>query len=211
MSSPEDIAIDYIARTVYFTDAHHKIVGVCSLSSRHWTPLITTSMDKPRAISLYPEKGIMVYTDWGAYPRINKASMDGTNIDSVVMNMSTPTGVTIDKSLDRIFWCDAERKSIESVKLDGTDRRMLIQGSVMHPFSIAVFESLMYVSDWKTQEVVSMNKFTGKNWTALVKESKIRPMGIGLYHPLMENTLSSPCRASSGSHSCLLNSIGERP
>lgn len=41
-----------------------------------------------------------------------------------------PTGLTIDFTENRVFWCDQKRGVIESAGLDGSDRRVLSENQV---------------------------------------------------------------------------------
>lgn len=41
-----------------------------------------------------------------------------------------PTGLTIDFTEDRLFWCDQKRGVIESAGLDGSDRRVVSENQV---------------------------------------------------------------------------------
>ena len=67
MEMPEDLAIDYLGRNVYFTESARKIIGVCSIYRKHCIVVIKEKVDKPRGIAVYPEKGVLFYTDWGEY------------------------------------------------------------------------------------------------------------------------------------------------
>lgn len=67
----------------------------------------------------------MFWSDWGKRPLIARSKMDGTNaVDFVNTNIHWPNGVAIDYSTERLYWADAKLMSLESIKLDGTDRRV---------------------------------------------------------------------------------------
>ena len=110
----------------------------------------------------------------------------------------------VDQETDRVYWADSKLDVIETVKIDGSDRRAILTTRTIHPFSLAVFEDTLYWSDWETREVVSCNKYTGKDYRVLIKEAGIRPMGIAVAHPVsMEAGLEAPCSAADCSHVCL--------
>jgi len=200
---PEDIAVDEISRNIYFTDAIKKHVAVCKMDGTACT-VLAKEMDMPRAISLHILRKIVVFSDWGINPAIIIMGMDGSNKKNLVdKDIRWPNGVAVDLVLDRIFWSDAKKNSIESIKLDGTDRRLILDHKEMHPFSLAVFEDTLYWSDWQHQEIRSCNKFTGKDEKILIKEAGFRPMGVSIYHPSQYQTVPNPCRNSHCSHLCL--------
>lgn len=67
----------------------------------------------------------MFWTDWGEKPEIAKANMDGSEDLSLVSNnIGWPNGLAIDFPNERLYWTDAKQYTIESVKLDGTNRRV---------------------------------------------------------------------------------------
>lgn len=45
-------------------------------------------------------------------------------------NLVSPTGLTIDFTEDRVFWCDQRKGTIETAALDGSDRRVLSKNQV---------------------------------------------------------------------------------
>lgn len=209
---PEDVSIDYIGRNVYFTDSQAKIIGVVSMDTKFWTTIISQNVDKPRGIAVFPERGFLFYADWGTQPGIMRAGMDGANLQRIVKmpEGDWPNGVAIDSVLDRVFWSEAKRHTLESARIDGSDRKIISMGNVGHPFSIALFEDTIFWSDWETKSIKSANKFTGKNETVLLKEGHLFPMGITIYHPILERiSIANPCAGLSFcSHMCLLKAWG---
>lgn len=208
---PEDIAVDFLARNVYLTDSGRKHVAVCHISGYHCTILIKTGVDQPRAIALHHAKGLLFYSDWGRVPQITKAGMDGSAVTPIIStDIKWPNGVTVDITMDRVFWSDAHFDRIESAKLDGSDRQRVQERHIKHPFSLAVFEDSIYWSDWEERNIQACNKFNGKSHRYIIKESGLTPMGIHLSHNLVEKIQPNPCIPKQCSHLCLLAPGGER-
>jgi len=69
----------------------------------------------------------MYWCDWSSNPHIAVAGMDGKNISIFVSeNMKAPRSLTIDYQTNRLYWVDFKLRKIESIRLDGTDRRVNI-------------------------------------------------------------------------------------
>merc|ERR1719347_2209924 len=204
LDMPEDLAVDEINRNIYFTDSVRKHLAVCAISGSGCSILVPF-IEQPRAVAIHYKKRMVLYTDWGSKPAIVQVNMDGSGKKALVNDdLVWPNGLAIDLVLDRIYWSDAKKDVIESVRMDGSDRRVILDMVAKHPFSMAVFEDSLYWSDWEMQEIVSCNKFNGKNFKTLVKEAGIRPMGITLAHPLLiQSGPPSPCVDSACSHVCL--------
>lgn len=58
---------------------------------------------------------------------IVKADMDGTNSKPfVTSDIGYSSGITVDHGTDRVYWVDTKLFKIESIRLDGTDRRVSV-------------------------------------------------------------------------------------
>ena len=203
---PENMAVDEINRNIYFTDSGRKHLAVCTISGAGCSVLVPL-IEQTRAVAIHFKKRLVLYTDWGSKPAIVQVNMNGSDKkDLIRKDIIWPNGLAIDHVLDSIYWSDAKKGTVESARMDGSGRRIIIEMVGMRPFSMAVFEDSLYWSDWNSQEIVSCNKFNGKNLKTLVKEAGIRPMGITIAHPLLSHSgPPSPCKNSPCSHVCLPN------
>ena len=67
----------------------------------------------------------MYWSDWGKAAHISKAGMDGKdNIPFITENIHWPNGIAIDYPNERLYWVEAKLKIIESIDLNGSDRRV---------------------------------------------------------------------------------------
>lgn len=67
----------------------------------------------------------MYWSDWEKPAKIAVSYMDGSNDQSFVSNdLHWPNGLAIDFPNERLYWTDAKKMTIESIRLDGTDRRV---------------------------------------------------------------------------------------
>lgn len=73
----------------------------------------------------------MFWTDIGSQPLVESASLEGKDrVVIVSTNLASPSGLTIDFTEDRLFWCDQRRGLVETAALDGSDRRILLENHV---------------------------------------------------------------------------------
>lgn len=73
----------------------------------------------------------LFWTDIGAQPAVESASLEGKDRAVIVStNLLTPSGLTIDFTEDRLFWCDQRRGMVETAALDGSDRQVLLENQV---------------------------------------------------------------------------------
>ncbi|XP_014204223.1 vitellogenin receptor [Copidosoma floridanum] len=209
LGCPEDIAVDWITGNIYFTDSMYKHIGVCSNDGTYCTVIITEATEKPRGIALMPSNGSLFWSDWGDKPHISVGHMDGSSREFLITEkIGWPNGLTIDYPGKRLYWVDAKLKVIESVSLDGHDRRTVLQDMAKHPYSIAIFENRLYWTDWSTNSIHSCNKFTGKDFNTLFQKNETL-YGIHIYHSTLKAKLENPCANSSCSQLCLLGSGGK--
>lgn len=73
----------------------------------------------------------LFWTDTGAQPVVESASLEGRERAVIARtNLVSPTGLTLDFTEDRVFWCDQGKGTIETAALDGSDRRVLSENQV---------------------------------------------------------------------------------
>lgn len=69
----------------------------------------------------------MYWTEWGKNSCILKAGMDGRNSSVLIdQDLEWPNSLSIDYASNRLYWIDSKLKLIESMRLDGTDRRVCL-------------------------------------------------------------------------------------
>ncbi|GBM25260.1 Low-density lipoprotein receptor-related protein 4 [Araneus ventricosus] len=183
----EDVAVDYVAKNLYLTDSYLKQILVCKMDGSMCLAIHKTRVDKPRGIALDPSKGLLYWTDWGNHTAgIYRSGMDGSNrVTLVSENIVWPNRVAIDHATNRLYWCDANTQTIEFITLDSHVRKVVIKDEQSHPYSLAVFEDLVYWSDWRSLTVKSTNKFTGHIIHVMIKSQDRQIMGVNIYHPVL--------------------------
>ena len=128
----------------------------------------------------------MFWTDWGEHAKIEKCGMNGdpkTREALITENIMWPNALTIDYTIDRIWWADAKLHTIESSDLEGRRRQIILRQDINHPFALTLFHNFMYWTDWEHHRgsINRANKFNGRDRFVL-QESLYSPMGIHVYH-----------------------------
>ncbi|XP_031575519.1 low-density lipoprotein receptor-like isoform X2 [Actinia tenebrosa] len=213
VSVPDAIAVDWIGRKMYWTDGTLNFIEVAELDGSNRMVLYSEGLDDPRAIAVDPFRKYVYWSDWGYNARIERASMDGAASSRQVLvntNIGWVNGLTIDYNIDRVFWVDAKVKTIESMSLDGSDRRLVARIPSQHPFAVTVFGDYLYYTDWtrRARSIRKVNKFTGGE-KKIVINLLWAHMDIKAVHPTRQPNGSNPCAPNNGgcSHLCLLSSV----
>nr|XP_008542521.1 PREDICTED: low-density lipoprotein receptor-related protein 2 isoform X3 [Equus przewalskii] len=160
IAQPDGLAVDWVGRHIYWSDAKSQRIEVAKLDGRYRKWLISTQLDQPAAVVVNPKLGLMYWTDWGKEPKIESAWMDGQHrIILVKEDLGWPTGLSIDYlNNDQIYWSDFKENVIETMKHDGTDRRTVVNAAV-NPYSLDIFEGELYWISKDKGEVWKQDKF----------------------------------------------------
>nr|XP_032807603.1 low-density lipoprotein receptor-related protein 2-like isoform X3 [Petromyzon marinus] len=212
LGDAEGLAVDWVARKLYWVDAESNCVSVAELDGRFRTRLIagcvdaTHCLESPRALTLHPRFGLLFWTDWGHRAYVGRAGMDGARPQALVSSkLEWPNALTLDYTTDRLYWADAHLGCIESVDLDGSNRRVVLSGALPHVFALSLFEDWLYWTDWNTRSVERAHKHTGAGRVRLANTTH-RPFDVRVLHPYRQPSVPNPCGNNNGgcSHLCLL-------
>ncbi|RXM28322.1 Low-density lipoprotein receptor-related protein 1B [Acipenser ruthenus] len=145
----EGIAVDWIAGNIYWTDHGFNLIEVARLNGSFRSVVLSDGLDQPRAIAVHPEKGYMFWTEWGQTPCIGRARLDGSEqVIFISSGIAWPNGISIDYEENTLYWCDARTDKIERINLEsGESREIVLSGSNVDMFSVAVFGVYIYWSD----------------------------------------------------------------
>ncbi|XP_076116037.1 low-density lipoprotein receptor-related protein 6-like isoform X1 [Mytilus galloprovincialis] len=209
--SPDGLAVDWLGRKIYWTDSETKRIEVANLDGSYRKVLYWNDLDQPRAIALDPLNGYMYWTDWGETPKIERAGMDGTHAHRSVIikeNIHWPNGLTLDYEDSQIYWADAKNAFIHSCKFDGSDRRVVVEGELPHPFALTLYDRTLYWTDWKDRSINSCDKITGSNRRVILRDI-YSPMDIHSFSARRQpkDTNENACDKHNGgcSHLCLMS------
>jgi len=130
----------------------------------------------------------------------------------ITTNIRYPTGLSIDyNNAHRVYFVDTKLSKIESMKPNGQDRTVILQGdNLRHPISLDVFESSFYWVTRDSGDLIRQDKF-GRGVPVLVDRNLVNPTSIVVAHEYKYNiSVNNPCKKSTCSHLCLIIPNGIR-
>ncbi|XP_057176293.1 very low-density lipoprotein receptor isoform X3 [Triplophysa rosa] len=205
----ESLAVDWVARNLYWADSVNgqiNAVGLDGNGTRTTDRVVILDRDlgQIRSLALMPQKGLMFWSETGDEAQIECAGMDGSERRVLVSrSLRWPVSLTVDSLHNRIYWTDEKLKCIGSADLDGEDIKLLQLMETPSPFSVSVFNDMMYWSDTKRGTIQRAHKTSGKNHQVLLKRPG-QPFGLKVTHPLLQAIVSNPCVSKRCSHLCVL-------
>lgn len=203
LSSPEDVAIDWLSRNMYWTDSGLDVIEVSRLDGTNRKTLINSDLENPRAVQTDPIHGYLFWTDWNRQaPKIERSYLDGTNRQIIVKeNLGLPNGLVIDSVVQRLCWADAGTKHIECASYDGRIRRIIF-AKALYPFDLAYAQNVFYWTDWQTKNLQNVNEFSDN-----VTEPILLPPGS---HGKLYGLTTVPSQCPRGANACSVNNGGCR-
>lgn len=207
LEKPDGIAIDWYTDKIYWTDGEMMRIEVISLEMRYRKVLFWSELDQPRAIALVPHKQLMIWTDWGDSPCIERASMDGaqnTRVTLVNDDIYWPNGITVDLEHELIYWVDGKLLFIDVMNLDGSNRKRVVK-NLEYPQSITFSNNKLYWTDWKLTEILSYD--ITSNLTFMSIKPPDVPIAVRAWDSNVQPYGYNPCQNNNGncSHLCLLS------
>ncbi|KAL7294867.1 hypothetical protein TKK_0011791 [Trichogramma kaykai] len=198
----EGLAVDWAAKNLYYIDSRKGTLNVLSTRNVTYRRTLLKNLKRPRAIVIHPNHGYIFFSEWDRPANISRAHADGSNL-VVFKNLTLgwPNGLAIDFTKDRLYWCDALLDHVQHSNLDGTDVRNVNSRLIRHPFSIAIHEEWMYITDWRIDAIIRMHKETGEQETILVREPATnRLYGVKVF--------SRDVQSPNNEHPCAINNGG---
>lgn len=209
IEKPEGLAIDWYTDKIYWTDGETNRIEVASLNGKHQKVLFWTDLDQPRAIAVVPSERLVIWTDWGENPKIERASMDGDPITRMILvndRIFWPNGLTVDLENKLIYWVDGNLLILDVMNLDGSNRRNVVKNlqHLTYPYSVTYFNGMLFWSDWNSGSVNSYNINTTE--TKEVVDTADVPITVHVWDPSLQPSGYNPCQINNGncSHLCLL-------
>jgi low density lipoprotein receptor-related protein 5/6 len=207
IEKPEGLAIDWYTDKIYWTDGETNRIEVASINGKHQKVLFWTDLDQPRAIAVIPSERLVVWTDWGENPKIERASMDGNPVSRMILvndRIFWPNGLTIDLDNKLIYWVDGSLQFLDVMNLDGSNRKTIVK-NLLYPYSVTYHKRNLFWSDWHTGSINYYN-LDGKEVKEIIDIPEV-PITVHVWDPSLQPLGNNPCLQNNGgcSHLCLLS------
>ena len=130
-------------------------------------------------IALDVEAGRMYWTDTYR-SKIQRANLDGSNIEDVVTGLPEPRGIALDTAGEKMYWTDTYRSKIQRANLDGSNVEDIITVGLNSPYGIALDSAAgkIYWTNYG-EDLIQRANLDGSNVEDIVRGLHI-PMGIAL-------------------------------
>lgn len=160
----EGLALDWVSNNLYYIDSRKGTLNVISVTNNTYRRTLLKNLKRPRAIVVHPNRGYVFFSEWDRPANISRAHLDGTNV--MVFRgvlLGWPNGLSIDYTSDKLYWCDALLDHIQFANLDGTDVKTISSPRIKHPFSLVIHGDWLYVTDWRLDAILRMQKTNGSD------------------------------------------------
>lgn len=167
----EGLAVDWVSKNLYYIDSRKGTLNVLSTRNVTYRRTLLHDLKRPRAIVVHPNRGYIFFSEWDRPANISRAYSDGSNIVTFKnFTLGWPNGLAIDYGTDRLYWCDALLDHVQHSNLDGGDVKTISSRLLKHPFSIVIHNEFMYITDWRLDAIMKLNKLGGGKEEILIKE-----------------------------------------
>nr|XP_054765304.1 low-density lipoprotein receptor-related protein 4-like [Lytechinus pictus] len=165
---PAGLAIDTVNDRIYWTDYELDEVGSSTLDGTDRTVLVDSGLTRPEGITVSTRNNLLFWVDRGdknnprKIERVNTAGSQRVTI--VSSGLEDPTAVSLNHDEDRLYWADFGRGRVESVTINGNDRRehvTMVQGfSFIKPYGLALLgrEDKIFYSDNTKSVILEIDK-----------------------------------------------------
>lgn len=120
------------------------------------------------------------WTDSGT-GKIQRANLDGSNIEDLITGLSEPSGIALDQTSNKMYWTEAGTGKIQRANLDGNDIEDLITAGLSEPRGIALdtANGKMYWTNYGIDKIQRAN-LDGTDIEDLITTGIDEPYGISL-------------------------------
>ncbi|GCB68489.1 hypothetical protein scyTo_0008237 [Scyliorhinus torazame] len=131
---------------------------------------------------------------------IETAGMDGSGREvAVVLDSVKPIGLTLDYSVARLYWFNKDHETVETAKIDGSERFSLFGLDIKQPQGFSTFEGWFY---WSVPDRVLRTSYKRQ------KEVLLEPALVSILAITHQHQIDThQCQNAECSHICLLSPV----
>ncbi|XP_016958873.1 protein cueball [Drosophila biarmipes] len=160
------LAYDPLTMNLFWSDTEHRKIFFAPIrGSSAPKVLVDLSAEggRPDGVAVDVCRRKLYWTNSNhSKPSVERINLDGSNRTTIVnASIHMPKGIVVDQFSDRLFWIDdldGIYFSVESSKLDGSDRQLVLKDKNQEPLNLAVTNDAIYWTDKTTKAVWSHPK-----------------------------------------------------
>ncbi|XP_017862200.1 PREDICTED: protein cueball [Drosophila arizonae] len=186
--SVSGLAFDPLNRNLFWADMRQSRIYFASVDTLLTEPpkvLVDLSAEggRPDGVAVDICRRQLYWTN----SKINHASVEriglnGTGRQVIIKeDIDMPRGIVIDQQSDRIYWIDDKVGiffAIESARLDGSDRQLVLEDKHQSPIQLAITDETIYWTDKADKAVWSYPKPANKTLATNATEPVVEPIKL---------------------------------
>ncbi|XP_039201140.1 low-density lipoprotein receptor-related protein 2-like [Crotalus tigris] len=206
VSGINSISVDWFTGQLYWASNFPRAIFAGLNDGRGYVKVLEKNL-VPEQLITFPGKRYMYWVNCGEKGRtvIEAAGMDGSDRHVlVVLIAEEPVGLTLDYITGRLYWISLYKKSIETVKVDGSGRYTFPDTMLkkQDPLGLSVFENLFF---WSTATHLHFASRSAPGVDILLNASISSFTVVHELQQSLNNT--NACLPGVCSHICLLSPI----
>ncbi|XP_052368350.1 low-density lipoprotein receptor-related protein 1B-like isoform X6 [Oncorhynchus keta] len=146
------LVCDWLTGQLYWTNQKTRSIHVGAADGSGFATVLAKNID-PLELVLLPIESLLFWINKGPGDKITleRSGMDGLKQESlVVLTAQAPRSLTLDVTARRLYWMSDFKKSIETVRVDGSGRYSFLEFFKRRlAQSLAVFDRWFYWTDQK--------------------------------------------------------------
>ena len=220
LESPVGLAVDWVARNIYWSDDRTDVIEVCTIDGQHRKVIISGDLVRPASLEVSPADGLLFWIDTDiTAAKLEKAYLDGTNrtVLSTDMKMNSVSDISIDPQGKWIYLTynfASNGESFGRISFDGNRNETFRPKSsemVRSPVSLTYYDDKIWWIDVDYKGgSISYFQLGATDEVNVVKRNlggRTSLWDLKMYSPSLQSDIgNNPCSNNSFcSHLCLYN------
>ncbi|XP_061191591.1 low-density lipoprotein receptor-related protein 6-like [Saccostrea echinata] len=171
--------------------------------------VVQDDLFQPEGLTLDPEDGLMFFSDNGVNPRIEKASMDGSDRTVIVhIGLLRVLSLTVDTVNNLLFWADFNRHTLVVSNYDGSSRRVVRRQSQVLLNSVVFHRNILHVVSSSARLIAGYDATAGSLMYGV--NTSAEPFVVHVYDAKIFQSHADSCASRRCQHICVNSPSGSK-